>query len=96
MFWQSKVAEQICQTVPSDYATSLNIVYFPQLGMSGPRESNNTDPRVAGFLICVPMRDEWKTDAGIQVIDGWSFQVTTGYIHGESLTQSLLAVFFRV
>ncbi|KAJ7505221.1 muts domain V-domain-containing protein [Mycena galericulata] len=35
----SKVAEQICQTVPPDYASSLNIVYFPQLG----------------FLICVPM-----------------------------------------
>lgn len=29
---QSKVAEQISTTVPSDYATSLNVVYFPQLG----------------------------------------------------------------
>ncbi|KAJ7175937.1 muts domain V-domain-containing protein [Mycena filopes] len=28
----SKVAEQICQAVPPDYASSLNIVYFPQLG----------------------------------------------------------------
>lgn len=29
---QSKVAEQISQTVPIDYAESLNVVYFPQLG----------------------------------------------------------------
>ncbi|KAF7365135.1 MutS 5 [Mycena venus] len=57
----SKVAEQICQTVPPDYASSLNIVYFPQLG----------------FLICVPMLDEWKGPEGIQVIDGWSFQFSS-------------------
>ncbi|KAJ7819398.1 DNA mismatch repair protein MutS [Mycena olivaceomarginata] len=55
----SKVAEQICQTVPPDYASSLNIVYFPQLG----------------FLICVPMLQEWQGPEGIKVIDGWSFQV---------------------
>jgi DNA mismatch repair protein MSH5 len=29
---QSKVAEGISPTVPQDYATSLNVVYFPQLG----------------------------------------------------------------
>ena len=29
---QSKVAEQLSETVPPDYATSLNVVYFPQLG----------------------------------------------------------------
>ncbi|KAJ7784480.1 DNA mismatch repair protein MutS [Mycena metata] len=57
----SKVAEQICQTVPPDYASSLNIVYFPQLG----------------FLICVPMLEEWKTPEGIKVIDGWSFQFSS-------------------
>ncbi|KAF7288536.1 DNA mismatch repair protein 5 [Mycena chlorophos] len=57
----SKVAEQICQTVPPDYAASLNIVYFPQLG----------------FLICVPMLDEWTGPDGIQVIDGWTFQFSS-------------------
>ncbi|KAJ7016657.1 DNA mismatch repair protein MutS [Mycena alexandri] len=57
----SKVAEQICQTVPPDYASSLNIVYFPQLG----------------FLICVPMLEEWKLPEGIKVIDGWSFQFSS-------------------
>ncbi|KAK7048433.1 muts 5 [Favolaschia claudopus] len=57
----SKVAEQVCQTVPPDYASSLNIVYFPQLG----------------FLICVPMLEEWQGPDGIQVIDGWSFQFSS-------------------
>ncbi|KAJ3865547.1 muts domain V-domain-containing protein [Lentinula novae-zelandiae] len=55
----SKVAERISRIIPSDYASSLNIVYFPQLG----------------FLICVPMQEEWRTEVGVQVIDGWSFQV---------------------
>ncbi|KAL1950078.1 hypothetical protein VTO73DRAFT_5200 [Trametes versicolor] len=54
----SKVATQISATVPLDYASSLNVVYFPQLG----------------FLVCVPMQDEWRGDAGITVLDGWSFQ----------------------
>ncbi|KAG6837182.1 hypothetical protein H0H93_013409 [Arthromyces matolae] len=54
----SKVAEQICENVPRDYASSLNVVYFPQLG----------------FLICIPMLEEWKTEIGVQVIDGWTFQ----------------------
>ncbi|KAG8214591.1 DNA mismatch repair protein mutS [Butyriboletus roseoflavus] len=54
----SKVAEQISQTVPLDYAESLNVVYFPQLG----------------FLITVPMREEWQTETGIIVLDGWNFQ----------------------
>ncbi|KAJ3802460.1 muts domain V-domain-containing protein [Lentinula aff. detonsa] len=57
----SKVAERISQVVPSNYATSLNIVYFPQLG----------------FLICVPMREEWRSEVGVQVIDGWSFQFSS-------------------
>ncbi|KAF9267356.1 hypothetical protein L218DRAFT_970816 [Marasmius fiardii PR-910] len=56
----SKVAEQISQAVPEDYATTLNVVYFPQLG----------------FLICVPLREEWHSDGGIKTMDGWSFQVT--------------------
>ncbi|KAI0697886.1 DNA mismatch repair protein MutS [Cytidiella melzeri] len=54
----SSVAKHVSSTVPSDYATSLNVVYFPQLG----------------FLISVPMLEQWK-DGGIDVLDGWSFQV---------------------
>ncbi|KIL63255.1 hypothetical protein M378DRAFT_187097 [Amanita muscaria Koide BX008] len=52
----SKVAEQICDTMVQSF-TSLNVVYFPQLG----------------FLICIPMLEEWHT-TGIQEVDGWSFQ----------------------
>ncbi|KIK69506.1 hypothetical protein GYMLUDRAFT_66815 [Collybiopsis luxurians FD-317 M1] len=55
----SKVAERISQAVPPSYASSLNVVYFPQLG----------------FLICVPMQDDWRSEAGVQILDGWSFQV---------------------
>ncbi|KAJ4468951.1 muts domain V-domain-containing protein [Lentinula lateritia] len=57
----SKVAERISRIIPSDYASSLNIVYFPQLG----------------FLICVPMQEEWRTEVGVRVIDGWSFQFSS-------------------
>ncbi|KZT18625.1 hypothetical protein NEOLEDRAFT_1159406 [Neolentinus lepideus HHB14362 ss-1] len=55
----SRVAQQICHTVPPDYATSLNVVYFPQLG----------------FLICIPMLEQWKNNEEITEIEGWSFQV---------------------
>ncbi|PCH37347.1 hypothetical protein WOLCODRAFT_167438 [Wolfiporia cocos MD-104 SS10] len=57
----SKVAQQISATVPPDYATSLNVVYFPQLG----------------FLICIPMLDEWQGEEGIKVLEGWSFQFSS-------------------
>ncbi|KAI9058149.1 hypothetical protein FKP32DRAFT_1582301 [Trametes sanguinea] len=54
----SKVATRVSATVPSDYVSSLNVVYFPQLG----------------FLVCVPMQDEWHGEEGIRVLDGWTFQ----------------------
>lgn len=57
----SRVAEQICHTVPPDYATSLNVVYFPQLG----------------FLICIPMLEQWKNNEEITEIEGWSFQFSS-------------------
>lgn len=56
---QSKVAEDISETVSPDYASSLNVVYFPQLG----------------YLICIPLLEEWKTGDGIVVMEGWTFQV---------------------
>ncbi|KAG2153131.1 DNA mismatch repair protein MutS [Suillus bovinus] len=59
-----KVAEQICQNIPVDYTTSLNVVYFPQLG----------------FLICVPMQEEWRSEEGIKVLDGWNFQVSPDHL----------------
>ena len=32
--FQCKVAQQVSMTTPEDYAESLNVVYFPQLGNS--------------------------------------------------------------
>ncbi|KAH9941054.1 muts domain V-domain-containing protein [Amylocystis lapponica] len=57
----STVAQQISSIVPPDYASSLNVVYFPQLG----------------FLTCVPMLEEWKNDEEITVLEGWSFQFSS-------------------
>ncbi|KAG0700111.1 DNA mismatch repair protein MutS [Suillus ampliporus] len=57
----SKVADQICRNISVDYTQSLNVVYFPQLG----------------FLICVPMQEEWRSEEGIKVLDGWSFQFSS-------------------
>ncbi|KAF7798450.1 hypothetical protein EIP86_009671 [Pleurotus ostreatoroseus] len=58
---RSKVAEKISQEVPPDYAPALNVVYFPQLG----------------FLICVPMREEWQNGSQIEVLEGWRFQFSS-------------------
>ncbi|PPR05412.1 hypothetical protein CVT24_008026 [Panaeolus cyanescens] len=54
----SNVAQQISETVPPHFAVSLNVVYFPQLG----------------YLISVPMMEEWRNEEGIQPLPGWSFQ----------------------
>ncbi|KAG1765597.1 DNA mismatch repair protein MutD [Suillus placidus] len=69
-----KVAEQICQKIPVDYTASLNVVYFPQLG----------------FLICVPMQEEWKFEEGIKVLDGWSFQMHDMDTHIGDLHPSIV------
>ncbi|KAH8104687.1 DNA mismatch repair protein MutS [Cristinia sonorae] len=57
----SNAAQQISNFVPRDYAQTLNVVYFPQLG----------------YLICVPMLEEWRGEDGIAVLDGWSFQFSS-------------------
>ncbi|CDO75430.1 hypothetical protein BN946_scf184916.g14 [Trametes cinnabarina] len=57
----SKIAIRVSATIPPDYASSLNVVYFPQLG----------------FLVCVPMQDDWHGEEGIKVLDGWTFQFSS-------------------
>lgn len=70
------MAERISATVPQDYASALNVVYFPQLGNSHAFPFMLTvHRRISGFLICVPMLEEWQNGAEIEVLDGWSFQV---------------------
>ncbi|CAK5284093.1 unnamed protein product [Mycena citricolor] len=69
----SKVAEQVCETVPQDFTTCLNIVYFPQLG----------------FLVCVPMLEAWKGPDGIQLIEGWTYQFSSDshvYFKSQEMT----------
>ncbi|KAL0961432.1 hypothetical protein HGRIS_006377 [Hohenbuehelia grisea] len=56
----SKVAEQIATVVPPTFS-SLNVVYFPQLG----------------YLICLPMLEEWQSDMTIHGLDDWTFQFSS-------------------
>lgn len=72
---QSKVAERISAAVSIEYASTLNVVYFPQLGLMRPTKfSSLVLIMLLGFLICVPMRDDWREN-GVDVMDGWIFQV---------------------
>ncbi|KZT37836.1 hypothetical protein SISSUDRAFT_1114147 [Sistotremastrum suecicum HHB10207 ss-3] len=57
----SEVSKVVSQQIPQDYSSCLNVVYFPQLG----------------FLICVPLKDEWRGEEGIQLLEGWSFQFSS-------------------
>jgi hypothetical protein len=46
-------------------------------------------PPSKGFLITVPMREEWETETGIEVLDGWSFQVNA--VENFSISNSSVA-----
>ena len=76
---QSKVAHQVASTAP-DGIGSLNVVYFPQLGRATIARSDipNITPST-GFLICIPMLEEWSDGGQIDDLDGWTFQVRDVY-----------------
>ncbi|KAI0076331.1 hypothetical protein K474DRAFT_1708271 [Panus rudis PR-1116 ss-1] len=64
----STVARELSSTIPPDYASSLNVVYFPQLG----------------YLICVPMQEEWEAN-GVTELEGWQFQFSSeSYVYFKS------------
>jgi len=42
----------------------------------------------SGFLICVPMLDEWRMEGGIQPLDGWTFQVSRWQFHECNIVSS--------
>ncbi|KAF9193313.1 MutS protein msh5 [Haplosporangium sp. Z 11] len=42
----SEIAKEISQTIPSEFTSTINVIYFPQLG----------------YLITVPINPNWKTD----------------------------------
>jgi len=75
MLSQSKVAQQVATTAP-DSVKSLNVVYFPQLGgaMIALRDVFGITSFI-GFLICVPMLEEWSDEGQVNHLDGWTFQV---------------------
>ncbi|RUP45064.1 hypothetical protein BC936DRAFT_148657, partial [Jimgerdemannia flammicorona] len=46
-----QIAQEISTTIPSNFASTLNVIYFPQLG----------------YLITVPLRSEWKKEEDFQI-----------------------------
>ncbi|KAF9297295.1 MutS protein msh5 [Linnemannia elongata] len=47
----SEIAKEISVTIPSDFTSTINVIYFPQLG----------------YLITVPRNPEWKTEEDYQL-----------------------------
>ncbi|GES81967.1 MutS family protein MSH5 [Rhizophagus clarus] len=47
----SEVAREISTTIPSEFALTLNVIYFPQLG----------------YLITVPLKPEWKEEEDFKI-----------------------------
>ena len=57
------------------------MVYFPQLGMLSDLLAITMSYNIIiGYLICVPMLEEWKDDTGIRGLDGWTFQVSVDHL----------------
>lgn len=80
----SKVAMEVKRDIPEGWAESLNVLYFPQLGecrgslvwdLQGV-QSGSLNAVSVGYLICVPLREEWTEQADFEVIDGWTYQVS--------------------
>jgi DNA mismatch repair protein MSH5 len=76
------VAKEISKRIPADFTDSLNVVYFPQLGTCFPLDDIALfeEYTCIGFLICIPLREEWRGDDGVQLLPDWSFQVLS-YLH---------------
>lgn len=67
--------------MPPEFAKSLNVVYFPQLGkVSDFYWQSHCLIFFIGYLICVPMLEEWQNDVGIRGLDGWTFQVSVDFL----------------
>lgn len=48
---QFRIAQEISTMIPSNFASTLNVIYFPQLG----------------YLITVPLRPEWTEEEDFQI-----------------------------
>lgn len=49
-----------------------------------------------GFLICVPMLEEWSDGGQVNHFDGWTFQVRDVTIHSSTWLRHFPTVLFRV
>ncbi|KAG8716968.1 MutS protein msh5 [Ceratobasidium sp. 394] len=56
-----RAARDISQSIPNEFATELQVLYFPQLG----------------FLIRIPRRPEWTTRKDFDQVPGWVYQWET-------------------
>ena len=55
--------------------------------------------KLAGFLIAIPLLEEWKGEDGIQALEGWTFQVCLVYVYASTSLAYLIVfgvVLFRV
>jgi DNA mismatch repair protein MSH5 len=48
---KSEVACEISTTIPTEFSSTLNVIYFPQLG----------------YLITVPLKPEWKNEDDFKI-----------------------------
>ena len=49
--FKSEVAREISITIPTEFASTLNVIYFPQLG----------------YLVTVPLKPEWKEEEDFKI-----------------------------
>lgn len=78
---QSKVALKVCEVVPPELAASLHVVYFPQLGKDEPwSDGRGCTDLILGFLICIPLREEWETEENFPQVEGWTYQFSSEYV----------------
>lgn len=93
----SKVAIEVKKDIPDGWAETLNVLYFPQLGKWAAffsvglvSEVLSRALRIAGsvgYLICVPLREEWTEQADFEVIEGWTYQVSFRLPCGRTSTK---------
>jgi hypothetical protein len=82
-YWRSQKSQNKCGTMYRldtsrllMWCTSLSWVGLSLRFWTGHHRNLPT-----GFLICTPMMEEWTTEKGIDVLDGWTFQASEIHHH---------------
>ena len=91
----SKVALQVRKSVPYEWASSLNVLYFPQIGAYLHTHRSHFVEAFVGYLMCVPLREEWRHRSDFEVIEGWKHQVCIniyfcGFLYGNLSLRAVL------